>query len=613
MLAGLAKRVGVGKRALCGLTAASVGLVALPAFGQDTGARTGSLERFQPAVPGDAMFGVPSPAVGGHLEPRAAIIADYSYLPLSIQDGSTRTPIVADQLFLHAAVSFALFDRVLLSADMPFAVFQTGDSPAVDDVTFNSPNEAQLGDLRLGARLRLYGDFWDPFQLGVGGYIFAPTGPSDSYAADGAVRGEPHVLLGGRAEHFVYSLSLGTTLRASARPHTFDARAGAALVLGEQFFQVGPELTVTAPLSEDVIADTAATRITTASPVGVELLIGAKVRVLNSLVIGAGAGPGLSQAWGTPVAFAVGSIAYEPLPPKKKADVDTDGDKIFDAVDACPKVAGLPNDDPKKHGCPDTDKDGIFDAEDACPNVPGPANSDPKRNGCPDTDQDGIFDAEDACVTVAGLPNVDPKKNGCPDTDKDGVFDAEDACVTVPGVANVDPKKNGCPPDTDEDGIADAQDACPTVRGGPDPDPKKHGCPHVTVTPTEIEISRQVQFKFAKSELDQTVDPVSDDLLTEVRDAIVNHPEIKLIEVQGHADNVGPESFNQTLSDRRANAVRNWLVKRGIQPGKLQAKGYGSKVPKTTNDTPEGRQENRRVQFLIIKQDDAAAKKEEKP
>src|SRR6185436_21099856 len=121
--------------------------------------------------------------------------------------------------------------------------------------------------------------------------------------------------------------------------------------------------------------------------------------------------------------------------------------------------------------------------------------------------------------------------------------------------------------------------------------PKKNGCPHVTVTQTEIAITRQVQFHFGKSSLDETVDPVSDDLLTEVRDAIVKHPEIKLIEVQGHADIVGPEAYNQDLSERRAKAVRDWLIKRGIAADKLTAKGYGSKVPKSTNDTSEGRQE----------------------
>ncbi len=568
---------------------------------------TGALERFQPSVPGDAMLGVPSPATPGHLVPRASVFGSYSYLPLSIQDGETRSVIVSDQLFLHAGVSLALFDRVLVSANMPFALFQNGESPTIAGVDFPSPTQAEVGDLRLGARLRLFGDYWDPFQIGVGGYVFVPTAPAGTYAGDGAVRGEPHLLVGGRFEHFVYSASLGTTLRASARPHTFDARAGAALVLGESFFQIGPEISVSAPFTKDVVLDTDDTSISVASPASAELLLGAKLRVLKSLVFGAGAGPGLSQGWGTPVFSAVGTVGYDPLPAKVR-DTDTDGDGILDKEDACPKVAGVESDDPRKNGCPpDADGDGIVDPEDACVTVPGVKSDDPRKNGCPadpDTDGDGVLNKDDACPTVPGVKSDNPKKNGCPpDGDGDGILDPEDACVALPGVRSDDPKKNGCP-DTDGDGIPDAEDACPSERGGPDPDPKKHGCPHVEVTKTEIVINRQVQFKFGKSSLDQTVDPVSDDLLTEVRDAIVNHPEIKLIEVQGHADNVGPEEYNQNLSQTRAAAVRTWLVRRGIEPTKLVAKGYGSKVPRASNDTDQGRQENRRVQFLIVKQDE---------
>ncbi|MEZ4300026.1 MAG: OmpA family protein [Polyangiaceae bacterium] len=592
--------------ALCIASATAAALAPAVASAQPAPApATGALERFEPSVPGDAFLGVPSPAVGGHLVPRASIFGSYAYHPLSIQDGDTRYVIVSDQFFLHAAASLALWDRLLISANMPFALAQGGDSPRVAGIDFTSPGEAQLGDLRLGARVRIFGDYWDPFQLGVGGYVFVPTAPAGSYAGDGSVRGEPQILLGGRFEHFVYSASLGTTLHASERPHTFDARAGAALVLGESFFQVGPELSISAPFTEDVVVDEPDTRIAIASPVSGELLLSAKLRVFKSFVIGAGAGPGISQGWGTPVFAAAGTLGYDPLPEKKRP-VDTDGDGIFDPEDACPKVPGVPSDDPKKNGCPpDTDGDGILDPADACPKVPGKPNSDPKKNGCPDTDGDGIFDSEDACPTVPGKPNSDPKKNGCPDTDGDGIFDSEDACPTVPGVPSADPKKHGCPPDTDGDGIPDPEDACPNEPGARDPDPKKNGCPHVEVTETEIVITRQVQFKFGQSSLDQTVDPVSDDLLTEVRDAIQKHPEIKLIEVQGHADNIGPEDYNAQLSQARANAVRSWLVQRGIPSAKLTAKGYGSRVPLVPNDTDEGRQKNRRVQFLIIKRDDA--------
>ncbi len=434
--------------------------------------------------------------------------------------------------------------------------------------------------------------------------MWAPTAPQGSYSGDGMVRGVPQIQIGGRAPHFVWSATVGTELRASSHPHSFEAGAAAAVVIGEEVLQIGPELTLAVPFSTDQSFSTKNVTITTASPTAAELLLGAKVRPIRPLVIGAGAGPGLTHGWGTPVFFAVGSIGWEPLPPRPDK-VDTDGDGIPDVEDACPTVRGVHSDDPKKNGCPaDRDGDGIPDVEDACPDVPGVHSDDPKKNGCPpDRDGDGIPDAEDACPDVPGVRNADPKKNGCPlvsDRDGDGIPDAEDACPDVPGVRNADPKKNGCPLDTDEDGIPDAEDACPNEKGVRDPNPKLNGCPHVRVTATEITINKQVYFLFAKSKITQTVDPVSDDLLTEVRDAINQHPEIELIEVQGHADNIGPEAYNQVLSLARAEAVRQWLIGRGVAQKKLTSKGFGSRKPQGPVDTEAGRQENRRVQFKII-------------
>ena len=570
---------------------------------------TGALERFQPSVPGDGLFGVPSPSVGGHLIPRGRVVVDFGLNPLSIQQGDQRTSIVSQQTYLHLGASLPLFDRAMVSFDMPFALAQSGDSPTLAGVAFPSPTGAEVGDLRLGARVRLFGEDLNQFQVAAGVYFYVPTGPGGSYAGDGAVRGEPHVIMGGRIKQFFYSVSLGTTLRASERPSSFDLRAGAAIVLKDGFFQAGPEFSLAAPFSKDVLLDTATARIYAASPVSAELLLGAKVRPLPFLVVGAGAGPGLTNGWGTPAFFAVGSVGYEPLaPPPKKPELDLDKDGILDKDDHCPSVRGIAHPDPKKNGCPaDADDDTILDIDDACPKEPGRASTDPKKNGCPpDQDNDGIMDVRDACPDVPGVRNDDPKKNGCPpDEDGDTILDADDACPKVPGVKHEDKARNGCPSDRDDDGILDVDDACPDQKGSSDEDKTKHGCPHVTVTKTEIVISRQVKFKFGESALKHTVDPVSDDLLTEVRDAIVAHKEIEQIEVQGHTDNVGKDAVNKQLAYERAEAVRRWLVQRGIAPSKLTAKGYGASQPIATNDTEEGRQQNRRVQFLIV---DAKAK-----
>lgn len=559
------------------IAAAAVALLLARSSEAQTAGASGSTERFQPAPAGDAMFGVAAPSTPGHLDPRAVAVFDYARRPLSIQDGATRRSIVSDQAFLHIGASLPLWDRLLFSIDVPIALLQSGDSPVVAGTRFESPSSAQMGDVRLGGRVRLYGDFWDPFQIGVGGYVWVPSAPAGSFAGDGAVRGEPQVLVGGRFEHFVWNMSLGTVLRGSARPHTFDAGAGAAVVLGDNFAQLGPELTVSAPFSKDTVTTNTAT-FTTSSSTSAELLFGGKLRPLSALVLGAGAGPGLTNGWGTPAFFAVGSVGYEPLPERPRA-ADRDGDSIADSADACPDKAGVRSEDPKKNGCPeDRDDDGIPDEVDACPDEKGVASSDPKKHGCPadrDGDGDGIPDSVDACPDEAGKASSDPKKHGCP----------------VDG-------------DADGDGIADSEDACPNEKGLPDPDPQHHGCPRVRVTKSEIVITQQVKFLFRASRIDQTVDPVSESMLAEVRDAIQGGEGIKAIEVQGHADIIGTEGFNKRLSLARAEAVREWLIAHGIPGDKLVVKGYGSAVPLSTNDSAAGRQQNRRVQFKIIRGDD---------
>ncbi|MFO0761034.1 MAG: OmpA family protein [Byssovorax sp.] len=583
---------------------AAASLLATAAFAQQSGP-SGALERFSPSVPGDALFGVPSPSIGGHLVPRATVAFDYAYGPLSIDVGGRRAFIVSRQGFLHAGASFALFDRAMISADMPFALVQDGESPTVGGTTFTSPSGAQVGDLRVGARARVLGGEQDPLQLGVGAYAFVPTAPKGSYAGDGAVRGEPQLLLGGRLTHFVWSFSASAMLRASSHPHSVNIAGGGAYVTADDFFQIGPEITFAIPFSKDTTLSTATTQVDLATSSSAEVLMGAKLRPLPPLVFGVGAGPGLTHGWGTPVFFAVGTIGYDPRPPRGH---DQDGDGISDEEDACPALRGVQSADLKVNGCPpDRDRDGIADGDDACPDQRGDKSADASKNGCPsstDRDGDGIADADDACPDQKGEKSAEAGKNGCPssaDRDGDGIADFEDACPDVKGEKSGVACKNGCPADRDGDGIADANDACPDQSGPASQDPKLNGCPDVRVTSTEILTSRPIRFIFNRYSITQVIDPLSEGLLEEVRKAIVDHPEIEVIEIHGHADSVGLETYNQSLSRKRAEAVRDWLVERGIPASKLRAMGFGSSSPVASNSTDPGRQENRRVTFVIVK------------
>lgn len=259
---------------------------------------------------------------------------------------------------------------------------------------------------------------------------------------------------------------------------------------------------------------------------------------------------------------------------------DTDGDGIYDKDDACPEVAGLE----AFNGCPDSDGDGIEDSKDSCPNEAGLA----EFNGCPDSDGDGVADKNDDCPTVAGLKAL----NGCPDKDGDGVADGKDNCPDEAGPA----ANNGCPwADRDKDGVLDKDDKCPDEAGTV----ANNGCPEV-VAPTQEVINqlnsyaKTILFDTGKSTFQQRTYPV----LQAITAILKEYPAANFT-IEGHTDSVGSKSLNQALSDRRANAVMNYLVENGIDSSRLVAYGFGEDYPIDSNATRAGRENNRRVEVKL--------------
>jgi outer membrane protein OmpA-like peptidoglycan-associated protein len=118
----------------------------------------------------------------------------------------------------------------------------------------------------------------------------------------------------------------------------------------------------------------------------------------------------------------------------------------------------------------------------------------------------------------------------------------------------------------------------------------------VRVTDTEVRLLHEVQFDTNEA----TLKPISDPILDETAQVLKEHPEILSVEVQGHTDERGTKLYNKRLSQRRADAVKQALVARGIEADRLSTKGYGREVPREDNTTEEGRQKNRRVEFKII-------------
>lgn len=286
---------------------------------------------------------------------------------------------------------------------------------------------------------------------------------------------------------------------------------------------------------------------------------------------------------------------------------DTDGDKVPDMLDECPYVAGVKD----LNGCPDADGDGITDEKDKCPNAIGLAYFD----GCPDLDGDSIIDKLDACPELPGtLDHL-----GCPDSDKDGVYNYADSCVDVAGardnngcphkdddgdgIVNLRDKcpnktgpksNNGCPlEDQDFDGIVDRLDDCPKTPG----DSTNGGCPIIDEDEEEIiEFAfKNLQFETGESIILEESYP-SLDALAEM---LQKKKTWKLL-LEGHTDDVGDAQDNLVLSKNRVEATKLYLIQKGVEANNLTLKYYGETKPIETNDTPEGRQKNRRVEMEIV-------------
>ena len=202
-----------------------------------------------------------------------------------------------------------------------------------------------------------------------------------------------------------------------------------------------------------------------------------------------------------------------------------------------------------------------------------------------DRDHDGVTDDKDKCPDQPGPVEL----FGCPDTDGDGVPDNIDKCPTVKG----SPKYNGCPiPDTDGDSVNDEEDKCPLVKGLV----SNHGCP--PIKPEVIQRLKRAAQKVFFVRAKDIIEPNSYGELDRIYGLLQNDSTLHL-HVEGYTDSEGTPARNARLSERRANAVKNYLLKKGLPAFRMDAKGYGSSNPIASNDTPEGRAQNRRVEMHL--------------
>ena len=357
-----------------------------------------------------------------------------------------------------------------------------------------------------------------------------------------------------------------------------------------------------------------------ASPSGeerpVEALVNGRYWVTPKIAVETAVGTGLTSGYGSADYRLLAGVRYvdrredDPEPVVVERAKDTDGDGIFDDKDKCPNekedMDGFEDED----GCPDPDNDadGILDATDKCPMKPEDKNGFEDEDGCPDGDNDkdgdGIADNVDKCPEKPEDKDGFQDEDGCPDLDNDGdgIPDGSDKCKDKPEDIDKFQDEDGCPdPDNDGDGFPDTKDKCPDkaeIFNGVDDD---DGCPDqgntiATVTATNIQILQKVFFRFNSAKIRRR----SHKILDVVAAVMKAHAALN-IRVEGHTDDVGGEAFNLSLSQRRADSVKAYLVKKGIDAARLTPQGFGETKPLVEGRGRRARAKNRRVEFVIIK------------
>lgn len=291
----------------------------------------------------------------------------------------------------------------------------------------------------------------------------------------------------------------------------------------------------------------------------------------------------------------VGASAGLSLMLGSKPLTDADQDRVYDIDDHCPNTPlGALVD---SRGCPtDTDHDGVFDGLDRCPTTPAGARV--NEAGCPqDEDADNVPDGLDKCPGTPAGAAVDA--TGCPsDSDKDGVADGLDRCPATPAGASVD--QLGCPGDEDGDRVLDGLDRCP--RTPPGTTVNAFGCPPGVPPGTEgdgsfrtgwKQVIAGVAFAPRSARLPDAAKPALDSLAS----AIQAHPDVTL-EIAAHGDGTAQET--RTLTQLRAEAVRRYLISKGVPLQRLVAKGYGNAEPLTSDTGPAARDRNRRIEVRVL-------------
>lgn len=474
---------------------------------------------------------------------------------IDMGESEERFEAISDQLTLHAVGALAVTRWLSVGLEVPVHLVNDGDDTGF--LPLDPIAGTALGDVRLSAKIgivtRAHGE--DGVGLALELPLGLPTGDTSAFVSDG------------------WSFAPTAALDFAVGPARLAVNVGArlrnteALALGTE---VGPELLFRVGADWEALPELltvlgevqgASHDFANANNTYVEALVGGRLALGDGFAVTLAGGRGFTEGYGSTAAKVVAQVGWT----APRAPGDGDGDGITDDVDECPDAPEDMDGFEDGDGCPeeDNDRDGVVDGADGCPVVAEDRDGFEDGDGCPDGDNDGDGVADER----------DGPGGSCRDDaeDKDGYQD-----------------EDGCPDgDNDGDGILDALDDCPA-------DPTNR-C-GIKVDPCEIKISETVYFEYDSA----VIRPESHAILDAVAALMRTRDAVRKVEVQGHTDGDGDAAYNLDLSERRAGAVREYLVGQGLAGERLVARGYGEGQPIASNGTADGRAKNRRVQFIIV-------------
>lgn len=573
------------------------------------------------------LLSVAGSGVLSHLELSAGMVGHYASEPVVLQQTSA---LIEYQAIGEVWFGFGLFDHVDLGLMFPVTFAQEGGDlePAADD---EDSTLATVGDMRVTVKAQFIKPAWAAgFGAAMLATAYLPTGDETTFNGEGAVRFEPRLAL-----DWTHPVGVGVyaNIGYQVRPertqlgYTSDdkIRYGVGLTSPSG----ADNLRFYAILFGDLDTVGDGPQFGEGPGESAEALGGIQWTTKQGVTLNLGAGPGLTDAVGSPKFRVVVGLGFSP------PDADKDRDGILDRRDVCPLEPEDKDGDRDQDGCPDDDRDAdqITDGNDACPEAREDYDGFDDADGCPDpdNDSDGVKDEDDRCPLVDGKGTDDGCPNG--DADGDGLKDDRDRCPEVPEDKDGFDDTDGCPDDdNDFDGVPDANDRCPfkaedkdgfrDTDGCPDEDndgdgitdvvdqcsdqaetfnavDDGDGCPDVGRSSVQVSNGRLVTEKvYFANNLDH-IDSRSYQVLNDIARMLKDNPQIARISIEGHTDSRGNAWKNKALSERRANAVRRYLIDKGISPHRLTAKGFGADRPIADNDTTQGREQNRRVEFIL--------------